>query len=209
MKLGKFKVALGAAALAGFLPVAALAGGGDVTAKAEYCTDCHGASGRGFVGWFPMPRIAGQQKQYFQDQLQDFQKKNRENDIALIMSKVHAVSPSMGAALAQHFAHLNPPPIGDGPREFVGKGKKIYDEGAPERNVPACAGCHGEEAKGSDDFPRLAGQSYHYLVKELKNWSKERGQITKDAGEATMEPLAHALSDSQLKAVSAYLSTKR
>ena len=112
MKLGNIKVALSAVVLAIALPGVSYAGhdSGDVAAKAEYCTDCHGASGRGYIGWFPMPRLAGQQKQYFKDQLEDFQKKNRENNIALLMSKVHAVSPSMAAALAAHFASLNPPP---------------------------------------------------------------------------------------------------
>ena len=88
------------------------------------------------------------------------------------------------------------------------EGRKIFEEGVPEANVPACAACHGADAKGTEENSRLAGQLSAYLVKELANWSTERGQITKDPGEATMEPLAHALTKSQLQAVAAYLSHK-
>jgi len=47
----------------------ALAGQGGLEAKLEYCKTCHGLSGQGYLGYFPMPRLAGQQTQYIQNQL--------------------------------------------------------------------------------------------------------------------------------------------
>jgi mono/diheme cytochrome c family protein len=41
-------------------------------AKAEYCMECHGPSARGFVGYYTMPRLAGQSPEYIQRQLQAF-----------------------------------------------------------------------------------------------------------------------------------------
>jgi cytochrome c553 len=53
----------------------------------------------------------------------------------------------------------------------------------------------------------LAGQLFAYTVKELTNWSKERGQgsPTKDTS-AIMAATAHNLTQSQIAAIAAYLS---
>src|SRR6516165_4429484 len=37
---------------------------GDVQAKISYCKDCHGVSAQGFNGYYPIPRLAGQQPDY-------------------------------------------------------------------------------------------------------------------------------------------------
>jgi cytochrome c553 len=86
-------------------------------------------------------------------------------------------------------------------------GKQIYDEGLPSASVPACASCHGPDAKGNGAFPRLAGQLHDYIGNKLVNWSKERGQDPKNPDtSAIMEPIAHNLTRAQVAAVAAYLS---
>ena len=89
----------------------------------------------------------------------------------------------------------------------MGEGKRIYQEGVPAANVPPCASCHGPEAKGADAFPRLAGQLNDYIIKKLTNWDKERGQ-QKDRPDnsAIMQPIAHDLTEAQIRAVAAYVS---
>ena len=84
-------------------------------------------------------------------------------------------------------------------------GKTIYEDGLAESNVPACAACHGPDATGQGEVPRLAGQQFPYTVKVLTNWSKERGQGATDSS-AIMVPTAHNLSQSQVAAIAAYLS---
>src|SRR5665213_3212081 len=75
------------------------------------------------------------------------------------------------------------------------------------KRQPPCASCHGPDAKGADAFPRLAGQLHDYVAKKLMNWSKERGQDTaKPDTSAIMAPIAHSLTEPQVKAVAAYLS---
>ena len=86
----------------------------------------------------------------------------------------HVLSPAMIAALAANFHDLNPKPLGGAPKELVATGKKIFEEGIPDAKVPPCASCHGPEAKGNGQFPRLAGQLYPYIVRQLTIWSKER-----------------------------------
>jgi cytochrome c553 len=179
----------------------------DIQAKIQYCQDCHGLSGQGYSGFLPIPRIAGQTTKYIESQLLAFIESRRDKNISVDMPKVHDVSPAMRPALAAHFSSLNPEPIGDGPRDLVATGKTIYAEGVPEANVPACSGCHGPEAKGKAEIPRLAGQLYSYTEKELTDWSKERGQNPPNEGvAAVMTPVAHSLSQPQIATVAAYLS---
>jgi cytochrome c553 len=96
--------------------------------------------------------------------------------------KSHGAGAGLGGATIGHRAgscrrqSSRSRPIGGGPRNLLGTGKRIYDEGIPEANIPACAACHGPDAKGQEAIPRLAGQLYAYTVKELTNWSRERGQ---------------------------------
>ena len=179
----------------------------DLQAKIQYCTYCHQPSGQGYVGSTPIPRLAGQQAQYFKNQLQAFIDRRRVN---FFMFRVaHTLSPEMLMALADHFNALNPPPLGGAPSELVDSGKKIFEEGVPDAKIPPCSTCHGPEAKGNGQFPRLAGQLYPYVVKTLTNWDKERGQggAANPDTSAIMRPIAHSLTESQIKAVAAYLST--
>ena len=130
---------------------------GSLEAKLQYCKTCHGLSGQGYHGYYPMPRLAGQQPQYIENQLRAFIEHRRRN--AIMANVAHALSPSMLSALAHHFRDLNPPPLGGGgSKGEIATGRRIYEEGLPESNVPACSACHGPDAKGQDQIPRLAGQ---------------------------------------------------
>jgi len=174
-------------------------------AKLQYCKTCHGLSGQGYRGSYPMPRLAGQQTEYLENQLQAFIERRRTNPI--MFNVAHVLSPKMVNALATYFISLNPKPLGGASRELVAEGKKIYEDGVPNANVPACASCHGPDAKGNGPFPRLAGQLHDYIFKKLVNWSKERGQDPAHPDtSAIMEPIAHSLNESQVAAVAAYLN---
>jgi cytochrome c553 len=178
--------------------------------KVDYCKDCHGLSGQGYRGYLTMPRLAGQQPEYIESQLRNFAERSRDKDIFINMSRVHGLSPEMRSALAAHFKHLDPPPLGGGPRNLVATGQKIFQEGIPEANVPACSACHGPDARGEAAIPRLAGQLYSYTVRQLSGWSKERGQAAaKDDTTAVMTSISHNLTPPQIDAIAAYLSYLR
>jgi len=172
----------------------------EVQAKMAYCEVCHGSSAQGFVGYYPIPRLAGQQIAYIENQLRGFIERKRANPI--MINVAHVLSPAMLTALATNFHNLNPKPVGGAPRELVAAGKQIYEQGIPNANVPACATCHGPQAKGNEQFPRLAGQLYPYVVNQLTNWSKERGEELS----TIMAPIAHSLTEPQIEAVAAYVS---
>ncbi len=177
----------------------------DLQAKIDYCKTCHGPMGQGFHGSSPIPRLAGQSPEYLENQLKAFIERRRQNNI--MFNVAHVMSPAMLTALATYFAELNPKPLGGALRELAGAGKKIYDEGVPASDIPACSSCHGPDAKGNGPFPRLAGQLHDYMFKKLTNWDKERGQDPANPdSSAIMQPIAHGLSEAQITAVAAYLN---
>src|SRR5271165_5366358 len=177
----------------------------DLQAKLDYCKTCHGSSGQGYHGAFPIPRLAGQQPEYIENQLKAFIDRRRAN--RFMYSVAHVLTPEMLPALAAHFHDLNPKPVGGAPKDLIPAGKKIYEEGLPDASVPPCASCHGPEAKGNGPFPRLAGQLHDYILKKLVNWTKERGLDPANPDtSAIMEPIAHNLTEQQIAAVAAYLN---
>jgi cytochrome c553 len=178
----------------------------EVQAKIRYCQDCHGLSGQGFRGFFPIPRLAGQQPEYLKNQLQAFVERRRTNNI--MFNVAHVLKPAMITAIATSFQQLNPKPLGGAPKKLVAAGKNIFENGIPDANVAACAACHGPEATGHGEIPRLAGQLDSYVVMELTTWTHERGQNPANPDTSTiMKPVAHSLTKPQIEAVAVYVSS--
>jgi cytochrome c553 len=174
-------------------------------AKIEYCTTCHGSSGQGYHGFYPIPRLGGQQVQYIENQLRAYIEHRRENKY--MYSVAHVLSPAIRSALARHFSELNPKPLAGAPKRLVAAGKRIYEDGIPETNVPACMACHGGEAKGQGAIPRLAGQLNDYIISKLLNWNSERGRDpARPDISAIMLPTSHNLTKAQVAAVAAYVA---
>ena len=183
---------------------------GALQAKIEYCTKCHGPSGRGYRGAYPIPRLAGQQVQYLENQFKALSEHNRDNPISkkFMVPVINSVAPDMQTDIAEYFSTLKARPAGDGPRDLVAQGKKLFEEGDPDKNLPACSACHGTDGKGSDTVPSLAGQMYAYTVAQLKGWGK--GYRSKDPvspeNPNTMRPIAESMTKEQIAAVAAYVS---
>ncbi|MDF0731648.1 c-type cytochrome [Pseudomonas entomophila] len=89
-----------------------------------------------------------------------------------------------------------------GPLAHAAEGQKIFQQGGQNPAAMACLGCHGADGKGiaAAGFPRLAGLSASYLSKQLQDFRNGSRQ------QAVMEPLAKALSDEEISAVSQYLA---
>jgi cytochrome c553 len=220
MKLISSRLALHTAFLAIVLPAAAYAGDTsasalakpEVQAKIQYCKACHGASGRGFPGAYPTPRLAGQTIPYLENRFGVIIEHRQDNPTAekFMEPALGSVDPAIRKAVATYFNGLDPAPLGGAPRDLMAAGRKIYREGVPEAGVPACAGCHGPEAKGSEVIPRLAGQLYRYTTKVLTNWTiinkNQMQNPPAGAAPAGKAPVEHSLTKAQIAAVAAYLS---
>ncbi len=215
MRAAHWRVAL-QAALASFLTAATLsADAGEkyvhaargAEAKFEYCTTCHGPSAQGFRGFYVMPRLAGQPAQYIENQLLAFLQQRRRNPV--MANVAHGITPSMFPALAKRMSALNPPPFGSAPSGEAALGREIFAHGLPDQNVPACSACHGPDAKGQREIPRLAGQLYWYMVQTLSLWNSERGQGGREDISWIMRPTVANLTPKQIQAVAEYVSALR
>src|ERR1700680_3708708 len=82
----------------------------ELEAKIAYCKTCHGVSGQGFRGAFPLPRLAGQQPAYLENQLQAFIERRRTNPV--MFNVAHVLNPPMITDLAAHFKDLDARPLG-------------------------------------------------------------------------------------------------
>lgn len=82
-------------------------------------------------------------------------------------------------------------------------GQKVFTQGGADPAALACIGCHGADGNGigAAGFPRLAGLPAPYLSKQLRDWRNGTRQ------QAVMTPLAKALSEDEITAVSAYLAS--
>lgn len=89
------------------------------------------------------------------------------------------------------------------PAAHAADGQKIFTQGGANPAAMACLGCHGADGKGiaAAGFPRLAGLPAGYLRKQLHDWR------TGSRKQPVMEPLAKALSEAEIDAVSTYLAS--
>jgi cytochrome c553 len=82
-------------------------------------------------------------------------------------------------------------------------GKNIFMNG--KGDVPACSSCHGQDAMGDDAMgtPRLAGQGYTFIVKQLKDFAADKRQ---DTTMYIMNTNAKGLTEQDWHDVAAYVS---
>jgi cytochrome c553 len=131
------------------------------------CSTCHGPRGISRSPEFPI--LAAQNRLYLEAQIDAFRKKSRaEKDAHDFMWGIAGNLPEpIIAGIAQYYAAQPPAPGRVEDPSLVAKGKELFDKGLPDRGIPACASCHGANAEGVGDFPRLAGQHAKYIVKQV------------------------------------------
>ncbi len=165
------------------------------------CTWCHGGAAQGYT---PAPRLAGQRPGYIEKQLINFREHTRDNPFSkLYMWGAAAnLSPHTARNLAIYFSTIPPNAANDGDKELVAAGRAIYQEGVPDSNIPACVACHGPNAQGVAEIPRLGGLAFTYLQRRLEQW----GEGYHAAAGPPMPHIASKLSRNQIEALASYLS---
>ncbi|OIQ77384.1 cytochrome c-552 precursor [mine drainage metagenome] len=166
------------------------------------CSKCHGAGGATTSPLFP--RLAGQQAGYIEQELKLFRDRGRGDPHAqaYMWGIAGPMSDQQIKELAVYFANQPPAPgqaVSD--KELAAKGKALFQNGDDSHGIPACASCHGKMAEGNDTVPRLAGQSSDYLMGQLEAF---RSKLREND---TMDTNAQSLSNDQIKALAAYLSS--
>ena len=164
------------------------------------CTWCHGTSAQGFS---VAPRLAGQRLDYMINQLRSLAAHKRDDFLATkyMWSATAHLDPLNARDLATYFSELTPKTAADGDGDLVAEGRAIFENGLPDENIVACQACHGPEAQGVREIPRLGGLSYSYLEHRLDAWRQGY-----DASAVPMPKVARSLSPNQVAALASYLS---
>jgi len=193
-------VALTVAACGGTVPEA---GNADTTVAGtvHVCSSCHGPEGRSISPTFP--RLAGQQKDYLVAQLQAFRDKTRADPHAqtYMWGMAARLSDSTIDGIATYYSSQAPVAGAPSASPETAAGTKVFTEGIPTENVPACMSCHGEKAEGNGPIPRLAGQHQAYLARQLEAFASMA------RANEIMHENSKDLTAEQIAEVTAYLAT--
>jgi cytochrome c553 len=166
------------------------------------CGTCHGPTGVSQQPKFPM--LAGQNANYLVAQMKAFRSQTRGDPDAIgyMWGMSATLEDSTIDALAQYYAAQKAGSGRAGDAALIAKGKQIYDKGVESVGVPACAACHGPDARGMADFPRLAGQHSQYVLKQLSSFQSNMRNV------AVMHGVAQGLKLDEMNSVAAYLEAQ-
>lgn len=164
---------------------------GQVLAQ-QVCSTCHGVDGQSVNSLFP--KLAGQQKEYIQSQLEAIRSRDRnsEHTRQFMWGPARFLTNKQIDEIATYFSSRPAMAAGRTSAALAERGKTLYYQGRPSAGVEVCASCHGDAAQGDEVIPRLAGQHSYYLV------SRSRIAMTK---------IVANLSDEDIASVSAYLES--
>jgi cytochrome c553 len=156
-------------------------------AKLLICSTCHGSDGVPRTA--PTPIIWGQQENYLGKQMHDFQRGDRDSEVMMWMAT--ALSQDELASAAAYFSKKNWP---------------ARPAGAVAASPPAiaavCQACHQQNFVGGLAAPRLAGQSYGYLVEAMRRYAE--GERTNNTD---MMRMMEAISPAEREAIARYISS--
>ena len=163
----------------------------EFSAKLSVCNECHGVNGMRVNATIPV--IWGQPENYLVKQLHDFERGDRHDEVMPWMTKTLTLQ-ELGVAAA-YFAKQK------WPARSAGAASTPLPPG-----IAVCQACHATDFLGARQAdgvatPRLAGQSYQYLVESMRRFA---------AGErknnAIMMKMMAAMSPTDREAMARYLS---
>jgi len=136
-------------------------------------------------------------------QLRDFQTGARVHQVMTVMAA--DLDAADIADIAAYFASQKPMKGRSVPDNPLAK--KLFNFGDPERNLPSCVSCHGENGKGriadSVVYPLIGGQRQTYLRGQLVNWKLGERNNSPDA---VMSKVVKLLSDEEINVLAEYIS---
>lgn len=175
--------------------------------RMQACVMCHGKEGRATnAGYFP--RIAGKPEGYLFNQLKNFRDGRRRNQAMNHLTR--HMSDDYLRDIARFFSALDlpyPPAVAHGlsPRQQQTAEQLVF-EGVPERQIPACAACHGSRMAGRlPAMPGLLTLPADYLIAQLGAW---RSGVRAAAAPDCMADVAKRLTGEEVGIVARWLSAQ-
>lgn len=127
-----------------------------------FCANCHGEEG---ISKTPeVPNLAGQNAAYLLEQIRKFGAGERKD--AFMQGLIKVLKDDERLQIAAFYASTKVPPS-RADAALAQRGKVLYDK--------LCQRCHGEQARGSELFPRLAGQKVPYLQTSITRYRDGTG----------------------------------
>jgi cytochrome c553 len=161
----------------------------DIESKAQVCAACHGANGVPTSAVTPI--IWGQQSYYLYKDLHDYHSGALDNPVMSPLAKGFTLAQLR--QLADYFAAKTWPAKSN-------PAKSSPAAAAPD-GMTNCGACHGENYQGGAPAPRLAGQSYEYLLAAMNSFADGKRTNNLD-----MPGFMKALTESQRDAIAHYLA---
>ena len=140
-----------------------------------------------------LPILAGQTSRYLYLQLRDFQEGRRTNELMTPM--VAGMTRDEMRELSDYFARQKAPL-----QAFAADPEKAR-LGKLKADETLCTMCHLGGFAGQNEIPRVAGQNFDYILKQLSDFKARRR--TNDAG--TMTSVANTLNAQDIENIAHYL----
>ena len=164
-------------------------------AKSQVCAACHGADGNSQAGLFPS--LAGQSWRYIYVQLKDYKEGRRTDPVMTAM--VAPLSRQDMIDIGNYYAGQKAKPS-----TFKADEAKVK-LGRAKADEALCAMCHLGAFAGQNEIPRVAGQQYEYIVKQMRDF-KARTR-TNDAG--NMTSVSQTLSEADIENLAHFITSLR
>jgi cytochrome c553 len=167
------------------------------------CSRCHGFNGISTSPLFPI--LAGQVPGYIESELRLFRQRGRSDPHAraFMWGIARALTDEQIKGVARYFS-TQPAVTGKASSNpaLADKGKLLYENGTPERDIEACTVCHGHNGEGVNSQPRIAGQHRDYFVLEMVQF---RSGLRENK---VMQHVTEKMTDDEISALVEYISTK-
>ena len=158
------------------------------------CGMCHGEDGNSRLE--KIPSLAGQPAFFVLNQL--FLMRENVRRIEPMIPFVKDLKDDDLAALAQHFAALEPKPS----EERIDS--SLVERGAELAQVRRCGSCHLPSLAGQDQMPRLAKQRVDYLIDALKTFR----DAPRPGADTLMSAAVAGLPDTDIAALAHYAASR-
>jgi len=166
------------------------------------CSKCHGEYGVSISPLFPI--LAGQRPGYIEAELKLFRIRGRSDPRgrAFMWGIARGLTDEQIKGVAKYFSS-QPAVKGGGTSNpaLADKGKVMYENGAPDRDIEACTVCHGHSGEGVNTQPRLAGQHPDYVSTEMFQYRQGLRE------NKVMQHVTEKMTDDEIAAVVDYVST--
>ena len=158
--------------------------------RAALCKYCHGPRGTSVKPH--VPNLAGQNPVYLALQFEKFASGERSDYVMTPLANNMTRSDRINLSI--YFSRQDVASSHESDPELATRGSVVYDA--------RCESCHGREALGQQQMPRLASQPREYLTQALRAFREDNPS----RAPSPMQEVAADLSDEDLKAVVAYLA---